>query len=705
MYGWHDNELEAYNVIVENDLTVKGTISFGDEVADKLIIQGRVSSMTAAGAAMQITSAYAYGEGIEMRYQVTDWTGVGSSFKGMYLRSEAITTAATGKSIYGAEVYGVCNNVTMTTGSLWGALFYAYVKGVGAVTVNNMYAVQGELTWDASRTHDCTITTAAACFRAKITGGRVADYTKIHGYELTIGEMDGDSAKFGKGLFMQDDSGMSGTCTLTTGIDIAIGCTTGISIGGDTTDAISISGDATTAINITSGCTPTYGINVVGACTTSAINVGASANGVVLTGVTGYAIDIATSGFFRMGIQGTGIPVTTSYPFAMEVHTEPGAALTAGSTGLSCGIRSRYEISVAQTNQISISSIDARLRVKHNLADGEHCGVRGVIEASDNAVLSGTATTQRNAVSATLDFSSGTTITSGWLTGVTIDSSVDGSISMGSCTFVGMRIKTGSGKEVWEHGIYLDDDSATTGITIGNCTTAGITITGTAATAQINIAGTAILTSGEQAIYVNCPAETVATNGVWVTLKSTVTSGDLTGGRFISESLRETSGGPNVRGVYGQARCKTANKYAALLQGGLFVADYNGGTATVTDMYGVTGFISQGAGLTTSGNVAAVQAHLQTRSDESIGVHTGVLINNEAVGGNGLCLAQGAIYITETSLGGSVKGFDCLIDASTATMTVHDTDRTTLMKFKDSGGTVRKLVFDPTNNTVVAVQT
>lgn len=233
MYGWHDNSLIAY------DLTVDGTLTFGDAATDNLIIKGRVSSMTVAGSAIGITSSYTHGEGIELRYEVTGFSG--SSFKGMYLRAEAATNAATAKSIYGAEIYGVCNNVTMTTGSLWGTLTYAYVKGAGAVTIENMYAVQGELSWDASRTGDCTITTAAACFRAKITGGRVADYTKIDGYVLTIGEMDGDSQRFGNGLLMQDDADMSGTSTLTTGINITIGCTTGISISGSCTTGIDFS--------------------------------------------------------------------------------------------------------------------------------------------------------------------------------------------------------------------------------------------------------------------------------------------------------------------------------------------------------------------------------------------------------------------------------------------------------------------------------
>lgn len=227
-----------------------------------------------------------------------------------------------------------------------------------------------------------------------------------------------------------------------------------------------------------------------------------------------------------------------------------------------------------------------------------------------------------------------------------------------------------------------------TGASHGN-----VKITTSATVSQIEVSGTAILTAGEQAIYVNCPAETVATNGIWVTLKSDVITGDVTGVRVIAESLRETSGGPNVRGVYGQARCKTASKYAALLQGGLFVADYNGGSATVTNIYGVTGFISQGSGLTTSGNVAAVQAHLQTRSDETIGVHTGVLIHNEAVGGNGLCLSEGAIYITESSLGGSVKGFECIVDASTATLTDQGGNKVTIMKFKDTAGNAKTLSY------------
>ena len=263
LYGWHDNNLKAEEVQANALIVSSGTEVLVD-----------ADSWTHGG------------QGLNLRYIVTDWASTHgqtlTQFQGMYLRTE--TREAGNVTLRGAEIYGVCNNVTMGTGNLWGTLTYAYVKGVAAVTIKNMYAVQGELTWDASRTGDCTITTAAACFRAKITGGRVANYTKIHGYELTIGEMDGDSAKFGKGLFMQDDSGMSGTCTLTTGIDITIGCTTGISIGGATTDALSISGDATTAINVTSGCSPTNALLIAGA-TTDAIKItgDASSAGILMS--------------------------------------------------------------------------------------------------------------------------------------------------------------------------------------------------------------------------------------------------------------------------------------------------------------------------------------------------------------------------------------------------------------------------------------
>ena len=464
IYGWHDNELEAYNVVVENDLTVKGTISFGDEAADKLIIQGRVSSMTAAGAAIQISSAYTYGEGIEMRYQVTNWTGVGDSFKGMYLRSEAITTAATGKSVYGAEIYGVCNNVTMTTGSLWGTLTYAYVKGVDAVTVNNMYAVQGELTWDASRTGDCTITTAAACFRAKITGGRVADYTKIHGYELTIGEMDGDSAKFGKGLFMQDDSGMSGTCTLTTGIDIAIGCTTGISIGGTCSTAGLFLGTTNKVSFHDSGiymrASADGHFEIVSDDTITLSVPGSGHGGIVFGGETDWG-----TGATGPDLDGTGWDWVTQTVGRVNTENITAAAYAGQYTALTVTKGQNLTSSFfANWNELYISASSVMTGASNFASIWAQVELGATVTSTDSgdfmAAVYG-------------NFKTGATFTNNTkVCGFLAQSEVATSGLTNNGTISAFYAMKKSGCQVWDHGLYIADSAATTGISVGTCTTA-----------------------------------------------------------------------------------------------------------------------------------------------------------------------------------------------------------------------------------------
>ena len=42
-FGWHSGSLNCYNVIVENDLTIKGSMAFGDASADTLTITGVAS--------------------------------------------------------------------------------------------------------------------------------------------------------------------------------------------------------------------------------------------------------------------------------------------------------------------------------------------------------------------------------------------------------------------------------------------------------------------------------------------------------------------------------------------------------------------------------------------------------------------------------------------------------------------------------------
>jgi hypothetical protein len=206
-----------------------------------------------------------------------------------------------------------------------------------------------------------------------------------------------------------------------------------------------------------------------GKCTTG-IDIGTCTTGMTITGATGYAIDIQTTGQFRMGIQGTGIPTASATPFAMEIHSETGEALTAGLTGLSCGIRSRYEISVAQPNQISLTAIEGRLRVKANVADGTHSGVSGTIESDGAITYTGTGTTQWNAGNFCVELGASCVFTgaSGWLTGITIDSSINATqTDIANITFPALRIKKSSGKLAWQYGIYIDGAAATVAIQTG----------------------------------------------------------------------------------------------------------------------------------------------------------------------------------------------------------------------------------------------
>ena len=99
-----------------------------------------------------------------------------------------------------------------------------------------------------------------------------------------------------------------------------------------------------------------------------------------------------------------------------------------------------------------------------------------------------------------------------------------------------------------------------------------------------------------------------------------------------------------------------------------------------------------------------MQGHLQTVGDEDIGGHYGLLLTNEAVGGNGLKL-DAYISCGSTNLSGGVMAADAIIDASGAALTEYDSGtETVLMVFQDASATTRYLVFDTDSNTVVEVK-
>ena len=234
-----------------NSISISGAATTGINITSATVKSINIANTVTTGT-----------HGIYLKSTVTAFPG--SEFIGAYIRAEAATNAATAKSLYGTIIYGTNNAVTQTTGSLWGTLTYAYIKGATAVTIANAYAGQFEISMDAGRSANATITTEAACLLAKVTAGDLADDTKVHGMIIRVGDMDGDSATFGNGILIEDNASMSGTCKFTTGINISSGCTTGINLSGANTTGINISGANTTAINVSAVQTDETGLN--GAC-------------------------------------------------------------------------------------------------------------------------------------------------------------------------------------------------------------------------------------------------------------------------------------------------------------------------------------------------------------------------------------------------------------------------------------------------------
>ncbi len=111
----------------------------------------------------------------------------------------------------------------------------------------------------------------------------------------------------------------------------------------------------------------------------------------------------------------------------------------------------------------------AKLRVKANLADGNHVGVYGLVEQSAGTI-SGTSTTVTAAGFFALDISV-VNITTGHLNGVCIDSSVADSGTM-NATMSGLRIKKSGSNRAWPTGIAIDTGAADIGINLSVTTQA-----------------------------------------------------------------------------------------------------------------------------------------------------------------------------------------------------------------------------------------
>jgi hypothetical protein len=272
-YGMHSGKLTCRDLEVNNDLEIKGGLTFGDASVDNFIIKGRVSTGTAAGAAVDIGAAYTSGELMEYRTTVSDWSGVAGSFKGYYFQAQATA----GNASYGLrnmEIIGTANITTGTTGI--GSLQTLYVEanlkhGTASWTLGGYGAAIEATSCIYAGAGTLTVTNDFPAVKVKVQGANgVNDYTKFNG--VSIYARDGDNAArvFGDALSIEDPAD-SFASDWTNGIYISAGMTTAINVNVATTTGLLLAGTATDGVSITGACTDA--IHISGTNTTTAFHI------------------------------------------------------------------------------------------------------------------------------------------------------------------------------------------------------------------------------------------------------------------------------------------------------------------------------------------------------------------------------------------------------------------------------------------------
>ena len=164
--------------------------------------------------------------------------------------------------------------------------------------------------------------------------------------------------------------------------------------------------------------------------------------------------DSISSGIL-IGAQGEGASLTTAFPFAVEVHSQADADIVAGDTGSSAGIYARNSIEFDQTSSTAHIGIFGKLRVKQDLADGNHAGLMGWVEISGTTEIGGAATTTTSAGSFAVIAESGLDLSTGHLNGLLVNCSVDDAAII-TGTMTGIRLNANSGCYGWTTGVLVD---------------------------------------------------------------------------------------------------------------------------------------------------------------------------------------------------------------------------------------------------------
>lgn len=168
-----------------------------------------------------------------------------------------------------------------------------------------------------------------------------------------------------------------------------------------------------------------------------------------------------------IGVQDTGVSLTTTYPFCIEVQSEANANIVAGATGLAGGFYSRYAIETAQTSTTSHVAVCGKLRIKANMEDGAHAALYGIVEASGTSTITGISTTVTAAGHFALSFGADTAIAAGHLNGIVVDSSLNAGCDISAATVSAIRVKKTGSAASWPVGIEIEPTSCVAGITLG----------------------------------------------------------------------------------------------------------------------------------------------------------------------------------------------------------------------------------------------
>lgn len=154
-FGWHSGKLICKELVVQNSITL-GSLDFGSAELDSVILNGRMSTSTVAGAALSIGSDYSYGELIELRATCSKTDN--TQFQGLFI--EVRTSAANSSTLRGCEIK-VAQEGAVAVGVLEGGNFVAMTRSATTGNITSMYGLTGEVTHN-SNAYTGTITTLAA---------------------------------------------------------------------------------------------------------------------------------------------------------------------------------------------------------------------------------------------------------------------------------------------------------------------------------------------------------------------------------------------------------------------------------------------------------------------------------------------------------------------------------------------------------------